>query len=65
VYLSPAPASGASNPLDFRESRRLMDEGYRLASEWLASGTARPVRASDAPSTGVDADQGGHEAAYA
>jgi NTE family protein len=54
VFLLPAPASGASNPLDFRESRRLMDDGYRLAKEWLAAG---------APS--IDSDPGPHEAAYA
>jgi NTE family protein len=37
VRMLPAARSGASNPLDFRETRRLIDDGYRLASEWLAS----------------------------
>jgi NTE family protein len=37
VSVLPAAVSGASNPLDFRESRRLIDDGYRLASDWLAA----------------------------
>jgi NTE family protein len=37
VHLLPAATSPASNPLDFRESRRLIDDGYRLASGWLSS----------------------------
>lgn len=39
VHLLPAPASRASNPLDFRYTKRLVDDGYRLASNWLAAQT--------------------------
>ncbi|MCW2494959.1 patatin-like phospholipase family protein [Jatrophihabitans sp.] len=35
VHLLPAATSPASNPLDFRESRRLINDGYTLASRWL------------------------------
>jgi NTE family protein len=37
VHLLPATTSPASNPLDFRESRRLISDGYRLACGWLSS----------------------------
>jgi NTE family protein len=36
VRLLPAASSPASNPLDFRETRRLIDDGYRLAVDWLS-----------------------------
>lgn len=36
VHLLPAPTSPASNPLDFRETRRLIDDGHRLALDWLS-----------------------------
>jgi NTE family protein len=36
VHVLPAPTSGATNPVDFRDTPRLIDEGYRLATEWLA-----------------------------
>jgi len=39
VRLLPAATSPASNPLDFRETRRLIDDGYRLAAEWLRQST--------------------------
>jgi NTE family protein len=35
VHVLPAPISGATNPVDFRDTPRLIDEGYRLATEWL------------------------------
>ena len=35
VHLLPAAASAATNPLDFRETRRLIDDGYRLTRDWL------------------------------
>lgn len=37
VHLLPAPRSPATNPVDFRDTSRLIDEGYRLAVGWLAS----------------------------
>ncbi len=40
VHLLPAAVSGATNPLDFRETRRLIDDGYRLALDWLAARAA-------------------------
>lgn len=36
VHLLPAATSPASNPLDFRETRRLIDDGYALAVDWLS-----------------------------
>lgn len=41
--LTPA-TSPATNPLDFRETRRLIQDGYRLAQQWLAAHPV-PVRA--------------------
>jgi len=49
VHVLPAPASQATSPVDFRETARLIDEGYRRAVGWLAGhpaqavGTARTV----------------------
>jgi NTE family protein len=40
VHLLPAASSAASNPLDFRATQRLIEDGYRLAGRWLA---AHPV----------------------
>jgi NTE family protein len=37
VHVLPAPTSLAASPVDFRDTARLMDEGYRLATDWLAS----------------------------
>ena len=37
VHVLPAPDSGAGSPVDFRDTTRLIDEGYRLATGWLAS----------------------------
>jgi NTE family protein len=37
VHVLPAPDSGVASPVDFRDTARLIDEGYRLATEWLAS----------------------------
>jgi NTE family protein len=36
VYVLPAPDSLAGSPVDFRDTARLIDEGYRLATGWLA-----------------------------
>ncbi|MEO8888007.1 MAG: patatin-like phospholipase family protein [Jatrophihabitantaceae bacterium] len=46
VYLLPPAASSATNPLDFRETRRLIDDGYRLTQQWLA-GRPSPVDSDD------------------
>ena len=35
VHVLPAATSAATNPLDFRETRRLIDDGYRLTQAWL------------------------------
>jgi hypothetical protein len=49
VHVLPAPASQATSPVDFRDTARLIEEGYRLAVGWLADhpaqavGTARTV----------------------
>jgi NTE family protein len=37
VHVLPAPSSQAASPVDFRDTSRLIDEGYRLASDWLAA----------------------------
>jgi NTE family protein len=39
VHVLPAPDSRAASPVDFRDTARLIDEGYRLAAGWLASHT--------------------------
>ncbi|HEY1823349.1 MAG TPA: patatin-like phospholipase family protein [Trebonia sp.] len=36
VHVLPAPDSRASSPVDFHDTARLIDEGYRLAAGWLA-----------------------------
>ena len=36
VHVLPAPDSGAGSPVDFRDTARLIEEGYRLAAGWLA-----------------------------
>jgi len=48
VHLLPAAVSTATNPLDFRETHRLIADGYELASGWLATSTARSGGANDA-----------------
>jgi NTE family protein len=40
VHVLPAPSSRASNPVDFRGTARLIDEGYRLATAWLGDQAA-------------------------
>jgi NTE family protein len=37
VHVLPAPDSRAGSPVDFRDTARLIDEGYRLATGWLGS----------------------------
>lgn len=41
VHTLPAPISTASNPVDFRDTTRLIAEGYRLTTQWLAAQGAR------------------------
>lgn len=36
VYVLPAPSSQAATPVDFRDTARLIHEGYRLTVEWLS-----------------------------
>jgi NTE family protein len=36
VHVLPAPDSTATSPVDFRDTARLIEEGYRLAAGWLA-----------------------------
>ena len=36
-HVLPVVARLAASPVGFRETSRLIDEGYRLASDWLAS----------------------------
>jgi NTE family protein len=52
LHVLPAPNSQAASPVDFRDTSRLIDEGYRLASDWLASRmmpTGTGTRAGRAP----------------
>jgi NTE family protein len=42
VHLLPAASSPATNPLDFSETRRLIEDGYRMACRWLTD-QARPT----------------------
>lgn len=37
VHVLPAPVSEVSNPVDFGDTARLIEEGYRLATNWLAN----------------------------
>jgi NTE family protein len=37
VAVLPAASSSATNPLDFSETGRLIDDGYQLARQWLAA----------------------------
>jgi NTE family protein len=37
VHLLPTAVSAATNPLDFRETARLIRDGYELAAGWLAT----------------------------
>ena len=43
VHVLPAATSPATNPLDFSETRRLIDDGYRLARNWLTDRIAAPA----------------------
>jgi NTE family protein len=46
VHVLPATSSSAGNPVDFRGTVRLMSDGYRLATEWLATvANSEPVTA--------------------
>jgi NTE family protein len=51
VHTFPAPRSRVANVVDFRDTTRLIDEGYRLATDWLAghmlqAGTDAPAEMS-------------------
>jgi NTE family protein len=41
VHVLPAPGSQAAGPVDFHDTSRLIDEGYRLAAGWLAGHLTR------------------------
>jgi NTE family protein len=49
VHVLPAPTSQAASPVDFRDTSRLIDEGYRIASDWLS---ARAMSADPGARTG-------------
>lgn len=50
LHVLPAPTSRATNPVDFRDTARLIDDGYRLARDWLAGrGSSTGLAASSAP----------------
>ena len=46
-----APTAWIVNPIDFRDTARLIDKGYRLAADWLASTTTQTTRAATGPVT--------------
>ena len=48
VILLPHATSSASNPLDFRETVRLIQDGYELATRWLTTNVARDGDANEA-----------------
>jgi NTE family protein len=50
VHVLPAPGSRATSPVDFRDTARLIDEGYRLAAGWL---DRHVMQAGAGPGTGV------------
>lgn len=45
VHVLPAPRSWVSNPLDFSETARLIQDGYRLAATWLCGAHRRGMLA--------------------
>jgi NTE family protein len=59
VHVLPAPGTRIVNPIDFRDTARLIDEGYRPATDWLAINTTqtdthpRPGRSPDLSATHV------------
>jgi NTE family protein len=50
VHVLPAAGSQAASPVDFRDTARLIDEGYRLTAGWLAG---HPTRAAISPRTAI------------
>jgi NTE family protein len=48
VHLLPPTVSAATNPLDFRETARLIRDGYELAAGWLATQAAAAGGATEA-----------------
>jgi NTE family protein len=48
VHLLPPATSAATNPLDFRETDRLIRDGYELAVDWLATHTANAGGSNEA-----------------
>jgi NTE family protein len=60
VHILPAPSTPVISPVDFRDTARLIDEGYQLATGWLAphpaaAGTGQ--RTDPQPSPGRPARQ--------
>jgi NTE family protein len=49
LHMVPAPISYATNPIDFRRTRALVGEGYRLASQWLSRADVPAVSFAGAP----------------
>ncbi|HEY3629823.1 MAG TPA: patatin-like phospholipase family protein [Jatrophihabitantaceae bacterium] len=43
VHVLPAPNTRIANPIDFRDTAGLIEEGYRLATEWLAHRAAPAI----------------------
>ena len=43
VHVLPSPVSRVSNPVDFGDTARLIDQGYRLAGNWLANRVLAPA----------------------
>ena len=55
MHVLPAPASRTGSPVDFRDTARLIDEGYQLAADWLARRPAGAVLQPDRASPEVTA----------
>ena len=47
VHVLPAPTTRIVNPIDFRDTAQLIDNGYRLAADWLAINATQTTRARD------------------
>src|SRR5580692_4822217 len=53
VHVLPAPSSQTTSPVDFRDTPRLIDQGYQLTARWLASQRADRPALPDLPDLGV------------
>jgi hypothetical protein len=49
VHVLPAPSSQTTSPVDFRDTSRLIDQGYQLTAGWLASQRADRPAPPDLP----------------